>query len=511
MGTYGVTHIKKDDKIIPFSDSYDGYWSGMGQANLIGLKYISLGKLAQLFDSFTARKALSYKEIESFEEDFDDDDEETSLSHREIQNFISQVSNENENNPEALAWANDIVQGDIRTSSVGVVPLLYMNIHPHYGQNYDSADYLIDLDNKVFVFSNVGLEIPLELIQKTSILHLNYFFENDFSLLDSTKYSEFSEDGIEYYLYDLEDETDKINGLKKVQQFVSDIFSISDDKIQSYFDKKELERQQWLANNAPSTTSHHVEEEEQDEDSYSYSLYTADVSADRLRKIIFFLQEKAKQPGYEFLLDCSEWGLEETYIHGGIRLKSPQSTIEQSKFEEVMLVLEYSFKQGFNIMSGAGFGFASDFDKEKNLTLQKSIYSFEELKGILTSEDFNVVMNECLPYLAYHSYLNEATQHIIDQKGKTNSPIFWTFVSLLSQNTELFKVIYPFALKQLATLNQEDKTRVENIYLSSYYDGEQLSQVLGKNSDFQIDLRATTFFEDCSAVLNDTEKQEFLC
>lgn len=40
MGTYGVTHIKKDDKIIPFSDSYDGYWSGMGLANLIGLKYI---------------------------------------------------------------------------------------------------------------------------------------------------------------------------------------------------------------------------------------------------------------------------------------------------------------------------------------------------------------------------------------------------------------------------------------------------------------------------------------
>jgi len=107
--------------------------------------------------------------------------------------------------------------------------------------------------------------------------------------------------------------------------------------------------------------------------------------------------------------------------------------------------------------------------------------------------------------------LNEATQHIIDQKGKTNSPIFWTFVALLSQNTELFKVIYPFAQQQIVTLTQEDKTRVENIYLSSFYDGEQLSQLLDKKSDFQIDLRATTFFEDCSTVLNDTEKKEFLC
>lgn len=509
MGTYGVTHIKKNEKIIPFSDSYDGYWSGMGQANLIGLKYVSLSKLAQLFDSFTARKALSLEEIESFEENFDTEDEENPLSHRQIQNFISQVSKDTQNNNEAIAWANDIVQGDIRTSSIGIVPLLYMNIHPHYGQNYDYSDYLVDLDKKVFVFNNVGLEIPLELIQKTSISHLNYFFENDFSLLDSSQYSEFCEEGIEEYLYSLEEESEKAEGLKKVQQFIVEIFAIPKTKIQAYFDNKEKERKQWLAKNAPS----HIEDEdieENEHDSY-YSLFTAEVSADKLRKIIFFLQEKAKQPGYEFILDCAEWGLEETYIHGGIRLKSPQSSIEQIKFQEIIHVLEYSFKQGFNIMSGAVFGFGDDFDKEENLILQKSIYSFEELKEMLTSEDFDVVMNEGLPYLAYHSYLEESIQHIINQQGKTNSPIFWTFVALLSQNIELFKVIYPFAQQQLGTLTQEDKTRVDNIYLSSYYDGEQLSKVLGRSSHFQIDLRATTFFEDCSSVLNDSEKQEFLC
>jgi hypothetical protein len=40
MGTYGVTHVKKDNKIITLSDSYDGYLSGgMGQSNILCIKY----------------------------------------------------------------------------------------------------------------------------------------------------------------------------------------------------------------------------------------------------------------------------------------------------------------------------------------------------------------------------------------------------------------------------------------------------------------------------------------
>ena len=124
MGTYGVTHVKKDDKIIPFSDSYDGYWSGMGQANLIGLKYISISKLGELFDSFTARKALTVEEIKSFQENYDyddsDDEDEKSLSTREIQNFIAQVSSETKHSSEALEWANSVAEGDIRASSIGI-------------------------------------------------------------------------------------------------------------------------------------------------------------------------------------------------------------------------------------------------------------------------------------------------------------------------------------------------------------------------------------------------------
>ena len=50
MGTYGVTHVKNDNKILAFSDSYDGYVSGMGQANILCIKYLSTPLLKALFE-----------------------------------------------------------------------------------------------------------------------------------------------------------------------------------------------------------------------------------------------------------------------------------------------------------------------------------------------------------------------------------------------------------------------------------------------------------------------------
>lgn len=38
MGTYGVTHIKHNNEVLPFSDSYDGYISD-GMGNLQRLNY----------------------------------------------------------------------------------------------------------------------------------------------------------------------------------------------------------------------------------------------------------------------------------------------------------------------------------------------------------------------------------------------------------------------------------------------------------------------------------------
>lgn len=368
------------------------------------------------------------------------------------------------------------------------------------GQNYDYCDYLVDLDKKVFVFSESGIEIPLELIQKTPTLNIEYFFDNDFSLLDSDKYSEFFEDGIEDYMQNLDDD-EKSNALKKAQELIIDIFSIPTDNIQKFYDLKEKEREEWLLKNTPPQKI-----TDNSSTKCSSVLYTTEIIPSQLRKFIYFLQEKAKQPGYEFLLNCVDWELDENYSQAFLRLKSPSSSTEDTKFKEIMFVLENTFKQNFNIFSGD----FSIFNSEKELTLQPSLYSFEELHRMLSPEDFSLIMNEGSPYLAYFSYLNEAIPHIILQPEKNTSPIFWTFIALLSQNADLFKVIYPFAQQQLSTLTQENKTKVENNYISSFYDGEQLSQLLGKCSDFKNYITTTTLFQDCFAVLNQVEKEEFL-
>lgn len=502
MGTYGVTHIKKNNKIIPFSDSYDGYWSGMGQANLIGLKHIPLTVLATLFDNFTARKALSQEEANVFEEP--DNQSRSGVSQRQISNFITQVALDTNNNLDAIDWAKNSVLGDISTSTLGVVPLLYMNIHPHYGYNYDYADYVIDLDNKVFTFTSTDLSISLDAIQKTNELNIAYLFENDFSLINPSHLpNEF--EGIKDYIYENDNNVDSI---QKMQQVIEEVFSIPVEKIQAYFEKKEKEREQYIAQDKASLLT---EDNFEDDDlSYSYSLHTAEVSSGQLRNILFFLQQKAKQPGYEFILDCAEWGLDQNYIQGGIRLKSPSDNQQYEKFSEIMLTLEYALKQRFNIMSGAGSGFGLSPDLEENLTIHKSIFSFSELKSMLSDNDFSLVMNEGLPYLAYHTYLDEAIAHIVSQNGKTNSPVFWVFVALLSQNKELFDVVYDKAKEQLPTFDTNDQTRIKQLYLTSYYDGILLSDVVQNSTTFVEDIKSTTFFSDCVELLNEIEKKSLL-
>lgn len=513
MGTYGVTHVKKDDKIIPFSDSYDGYWSGMGQANLIGLKYISISKLGELFDSFTARKSLTLEEIKNFQENYDDNDDEEdekSLSTREIQNFISQVSSETNHSSESLEWANSVAEGDIRASAIGVVPLLYMNLHPHYGVNYDYCDYLVDLDKNTFVFNNIGLELPLSLIQKTPIENIRYLFVSDLSFAKERIIQDFPEfqGNLESLIYNLED-SEKSNALVKLKKIIEFIFSLPNEPIKLFFEDQEKERLKYLEE-YNKKRANIVSPLEDDTDSYSYSIYSAQVSANQLRKIIYFLQEKAKSPEFAFILNCVEWGLDENYINGGIRLMTPNNLEQEEKFKEIMSILEYSFKQNFNIMSGAGFG-SGFLGEDLDLTIQKSIFSFEDLKSNLTEEDFNIVMNEGLPYLAYHTYIEEASAHIISKQGYTNSPIFWTFVSLLSQNKALFDSVYENARNQLSTLQEADSKRVLNLYMSSFYDGEQIVKLLNQNSKFVIDLMTTSFFEDCEPVLTEIEAKEYLC
>lgn len=503
MGTYGVTHIKKDNKIIPFSDSYDGYWSGMGMANMIGLKYISIQKLGELFDSFTARKPLTQLQIENneySEDDLDDDDDELSLTQRQIQSFVDAVKIDTQNNQDAIDWANSVIQGDIRTSSIGVVPLLYMNIHPHYGYDYNYSDYLIDLDKKVFVFTHSQLEIPLSDIQNASVEHIMYLMENDYSLIKNDDIQSVVENGIEEFLYSEDENTE--TSLSLANTIIKRIFSIPHDTLISFFDKQKQEREAYYKNST-SFTNNVVDDN--DDDSYSYSIYSTECSSATLRKVIFFLQESAKT--HPFLLDCVEWGLDENYINGGLRFVSPKNNNQSKFFDDFIRTIENQFKLNFNIMSGAGFGLINETDTSVN----KSLFSFDELKTILSPDDYNIVMENGLPYLAYHSKIDEAISFMIAQNGNTYSPVFWTFISLVKQNETLFNLVYPKALEQMQSFENDDNQRIKNIFLNSFYDGIQLSSMTqNDSSNFVNFLKKTDIFTYCKDVLNETEKLNYL-
>jgi len=155
----------------------------------------------------------------------------------------------------------------------------------------------------------------------------------------------------------------------------------------------------------------------------------------------------------------------------------------------------------------AGFGLVS----EEDTSIHKSLFSFEELKTILNSEDYNVVMEKGLPYLAYHSNIDEAISFIISQNGNTYSPVFWTFVSLVKQNETLFNLTYPQALEQIKTFEESDISRIKTILINSFYDGIQLNELFhSKNDNFVKFLMKTDLFKYCQDILNETEKSKYL-
>lgn len=161
----------------------------------------------------------------------------------------------------------------------------------------------------------------------------------------------------------------------------------------------------------------------------------------------------------------------------------------------------------FNIISGAGFGLSN----EEDISIHKSLFSFAELKNILSLDDYQVVMDNGLPYLAYHTNIDEAISFIISQSGNTYSPVFWTFIALIKQNETLFNFVYSKALNQIKDFEENDVSRIKNVFLNSFYDGIQLKTITHHDTNQFINfLMKTDFFKYCEDILNDSEKIKYL-
>lgn len=187
MGTYGVTHIKQNQKTIPFSDSYDAYVSGMGLNNALAIKFMSNKLMSQLFNQFTAYPALSQSEIqEGISPEYYDDEDTSPASFRVINHLKQQLTEDypDSQSPEFGLWLHNMEQYNFHTTSMCGAPVIMgLNKGIHYGRDYhdDECFYVVDLDNQKYVlksFSDSEIFFTFEQIRSLSVQQITLLFNS---------------------------------------------------------------------------------------------------------------------------------------------------------------------------------------------------------------------------------------------------------------------------------------------------------------------------------------------
>jgi hypothetical protein len=530
MGTYGTTHVKKDNKIITFSDSYDGYiGGGMGQANINCIKFLSTPILKNLFDKFTASSKVPVEQAQTYQEEQNDDQERGSVNQRTIEDTIYRVEQDTKD-PEAAQWMNDVLSDSIRTSVCGFAPLLYLNINNHYGRDYDYCDYLVDLDNEVFSFHS-GVKIPFEKIRKASTNQLDALCNELIELLPK----ELQEEAKGFFYAHYTDEN-----AEKANKIVDAYLTIDESTVEAYYKTKEEERQKWLA-------EHETRKAETDKifandsDDYgAYSIRTGNIGVHTLRTILSLMYKVNKAiPESEFLTTHTEWGVSEDYTEAGIRIFSPMSNDKQMHaiYDNFVFLLEQQFKLRLNIFSSTGkWSFdvqpqehdEENQDKEEFMPLmfnevvpgpQKSVFSLEEIRKFEGQEN---IFGSLHPYLTIHGKYDEVRELVLNPEQKVTAPIIWVYVALLNQDAAVFDRVYPLAQEIFKELDEKNTKGVCGGYLQSLAEGltinrivPQYAQSLGKvveednSQGFIKHLQSTTFFQDVAPYMNSAEKAQY--
>jgi hypothetical protein len=559
MGTYGVTHIKKAEQIIPLSDSYDGYFSGgMGQANLYTIKHMSDSLLARLFANFTAHHVQD-------DSDDDYDDDERTLTTREIEEAIFNFSHESDVSEEAKVWFVQNLESDIRTSSNGVGPLLYLNFYNHYGRDYDYCNYLLDLDSNIYYIQ--GCPVSFESIRKLSVAQIDllsrYMHEEEREKLG---FKTWISDLIEDYnsLNDSNENQDNADILKQLQDieqqahdFFNHLLTVDDHIIEERFAQEKAQRQAYIDKMKAENPALYAEvngnkdgnenttkpaqvfpfpdqDFEEEDDVRSYSVRTArDLTAMQMRKVLALCNKlQALAPEAHVLLKNAMWGMEEDFQTGGISFYSPRSRnqAQQDCYEAVMNVLESEFKIGFNIMSTAGSSYKyahelkDDAQKEDEFggifgtpVIEPCSYSLTQIQN-----DNAELVDYMHPWLAYHAQWSELRTRLSQPAQEMDSPLVWLYMSLLYQDQEVFDAVLPKAMAQLNSVEETHQKKVVATILSSVADGVHVQSLVNSlvdisavarpvlAEDFIAHLKEHAFFAPFEAYMNNSEKAKYL-
>jgi hypothetical protein len=546
MGTYGVTHIKKAEKIIPLSDSHDGYFSGgMGQANLYTIKHMNNELLARLFDNFTAHLVQ--------ENQNETDDDEPTLTQREIEEAIFNFSGEPGVSEKAKQWFNSCLTEDLRTSITGAGPLLYLNFYSHYNRDYDYCDYLIDLDAQIYYLHGYPLDFATirELSHDKINLLGGYVDDEQEKLFGIT--SRFSTLLDEYFSLTHQQDNESVQTHLKelstqITAFISQINSLDEGKVKAYFDKKEQDRLAYVE----SLKNKNIPEENEfgtfpfpggdellqagEDDMHAYSVRTArDLTPIQMRKILVFCNKLADMaPEAQILLKNAMWGMEEDFQSGGISFYSPRSSdiLQQDCYEASMDVLEYEFKIRFNIMSTAGgsYKYAHEVtgldkkDEEEAFggffgtpVIEQCRYPLSEIRA--ENPDLIDFMH---PWLAYHGNWDEVRAEIVSGNNEMDSPLVWLYMALLYQDHEVFQAVYQKAMTQFNGVDATQQKKVSATILASVTDGIHVQNLVNSLAmtaslkivtpadEFITYLKEQHFFNPLESYMNNSEKAKYL-
>jgi hypothetical protein len=519
MGTYGVTHVKKDNQIITLSDSYDGYLDGMGKANMFGIKYFETPLLRSLFDQYNASTKVPVDKAKEFQEDNSEEGE--AVSERKIKEVIFRVEQDTKN-ADAVNWIRDVLEGDIpRTSVCGFATFLYLNLNNHYGRDYNYCDYLVDLDEEVFSFN--GVRIPFEKIRNASEEHLLMLCSEDDSFLPEDVQG-LVEEAFEY----VNESEDEKKDQALVEKVVNAFFSIDQKVLAAHFKQMEDDFEQ-------ARLAHHAQQNSKPNQTSDgmrlggFSIHSCEMGMPSLRKVVTLIQALGKAiPETEFLKSHVEWSANEQYSAGGLRIFSPKTNEarESEIHKNFVAILERKMKLGMNIMSSSGvWGADGEIAQEPSFFGEivgpgRSLFSLNDKE---MEEAKKVVLEGLHPFLSLHVNYDEVRPLLLKEGQKVATPMIWTYMALLNQDKEVFERVYPMAKELVKALDKDATKTLSEKYLISLEDGMDIQSIVAvfakeldkefvaaKSEEFLEVVKASGFFGDVAPHMNDLEKKKYM-
>lgn len=506
MGTYGTTFIIKEDKKIDFTDSYDGYFSCMGLNNLLSIKFMPDDVLNKLVDRFND---FDYKDYGEFD-----------ITERNIQEAIFEAEKDlGQNSPEHV-WYKKQLEGEIRPSVTGFGPILYLGVNPSYNDS-DDAQYIIDLDKKEFIYkyneNSVIFKLSFDEIRKTPENVLIYLGNNvegcEFSLINNSNYKQLYSDFDELSSLDKLSKSDKIklsHIQDEIKKEINSVLSLSPELVSKYEKEKEEEFQKYMNQHKQQHSEflNQINDLDDSNENKGYSIHSINsVNLPTLRKVIFFIQKLIDQnPNASYLIDCTDWGINEDGKTGGFRFLRPKNKKYDQLHEEIIQIIQDQFKLKMNIMvSSGGFGFM-DFDED--VKTEKSLYSLSEIINL--SPEWIEDVKVSSPSLIYHVNYKEAREvALTNEVGHPNFTIPWVYVALINQDKKLFDKMYP-QLQQIS-LTDEEKNFVYPSLLQSLTDGEQINKIMKIENNFEFvdTIRSLGFFDDMKDKMTNAELNKY--